>query len=148
MYFIPCQLETTMFNGFFNIPEPKNELVLSFAPGSPERTALKVQLQDMIDNPVEVPIMIGGKDVKADTVVEMRCPHSRGQLLGTYHKAGADHARQAIDAANAAKREWAEMPWDNRATVLLKAAELLAGKYRQTLNAATMLSMSKTCHQA
>lgn len=137
-----------MFNGFFNIPEPTNEPVLSFAPGSPERAELKARLQDMIDNPVEVPIMIGGKDVKSDTVVEMRCPHNRNQVLGSYHKAGADHAAQAIDAANAAKREWSEMPWDNRATVLLKAAELLAGKHRQTLNAATMLSMSKTCHQA
>ncbi|MDP7638612.1 MAG: L-glutamate gamma-semialdehyde dehydrogenase [Candidatus Hydrogenedentes bacterium] len=137
-----------MFNGFFNIPEPTNEPVLSFAPGSSERDALKARLQDMIDNPVEVPIMIGGKEVKSNSVVEMRSPHRRSQLLGTYHKGGAGHANRAIDAANAAKREWSEMPWDNRATVLLKAAELLAGKHRQTLNAATMLSMSKTCHQA
>jgi len=78
----------------------------------------------------------------------MRCPHDLDQVTGKYHQANAFHANQAIEAANEAKREWSEMPWDNRATVLLKAAELLAGKYRQTLNAATMLCMSKTCHQA
>lgn len=137
-----------MFNGFFNIPEPQNEAVLSFAPGTSERAELKACLQAMIDNPVEVPIMIGGRDVHSDTKIEMRCPHNLSQVLGSYHCGNEGHAHQAIDAANAAKREWSEMPWDNRATVLLKAAELLAGKYRQTLNAATMLSMSKTCHQA
>jgi 1-pyrroline-5-carboxylate dehydrogenase len=140
--------EKMMFNGFFNIPEPNNEPILSFAPGSSERAELKARLQDMIDNPVEVPSLIGGKEVHSDTVVEMRCPHNRSQVLGTYHQAGEDHANQAIDAANEAKCDWSEMPWDNRATVLLKAAELLAGKYRQTLNAATMLATSKTCHQA
>ena len=137
-----------MFNGFFNIPEPKNEPVLNYAPGSPERAALKETLEQMQANPVEVPIIIGGKEIQAETQVEMRCPHNRSQLLGTYHKADASHALQAIDAANVAKKEWSRMPWDNRATVLLKAAELLSGKYRQTLNAATMLCMSKTCHQA
>jgi len=137
-----------MFNGFFYIPEPKNEPVLGYAPGAPERAEIKSKLQEMIDNPVEVPILIGGKEVKSDHRVEIRCPHNRSQLLGHYHKADASHANQAIDAANAAKEEWSEMPWDNRATVLLKAAELLAGKYRSTLNAATMLATSKTVHQA
>jgi len=137
-----------MFNGFFNIPEPKNEPVLSFEPGSRERTELTATLQDMIDNPVEVPILIGGKEVHSDRVVEMRCPHDLSQLLGNYHQAEAHHAHAAIDAANTVKQEWSEMPWDNRATVLLKAAELLSGKYRHVLNAATMLSMSKTCQQA
>ena len=137
-----------MFNGFFNIPEPNNEPVLSFAPGSRERAEIKATLQDMIDNPVEVPIFIGGKEVHSDKVVEMRCPHDLSQVLGSYHQAEESHADAAIDAANAVKKEWSEMPWDNRATVLLKAAELLAGKYRHVLNAATMLSMSKTCQQA
>jgi len=137
-----------MFNGFFNIPEPKNEPVLSFEPGSRERTELTATLQDMIDNPVEVPILIGGKEVHSDRVVEMRCPHDLSQLLGNYHQAEAHPAHAAIDAANTVKQEWSEMPWDNRATVLLKAAELLSGKYRHVLNAATMLSMSKTCQQA
>ena len=137
-----------MFNGFFYIPKPKNEPILGYMPGSKERAELKAALQDMIDNPVEVPIIIGGKDVHADEQVEMRCPHNLSQVLGTYHKAGAEHAHQAIAAANETKGEWSRMPWDNRATVLLKAAELLSGKYRQTLNAATMLSMSKTVFQA
>ncbi len=137
-----------MFNGFFNIPEPKNEPVLSFEPGSRERTEMRAILQDMIDNPVEVPILIGGEEIHSDKVVEMRCPHNLNQVLGNYHQADESHADAAINAANSVKREWSEMPWDNRATVLLKAAELLAGKYRHVLNAATMLSMSKTCQQA
>ena len=137
-----------MFNGFFVIPEPQNEPVLSYAPGSPERAELKATLKDMLENPVEVPSLIDGQEVRSGDVVEMRCPHNRSQVLGTYHRAKAEHAEMAIAAANEAKREWSSMPWDNRATVLLKAAELLSGKYRQTLNAATMLCMSKTPYQA
>ncbi|MBN2309847.1 MAG: L-glutamate gamma-semialdehyde dehydrogenase [Candidatus Hydrogenedentes bacterium] len=137
-----------MFNGLFHIPKPVNEPVRMYAPGSKERAELQAKLQEMLDNPVEVPIIIGGKEVHSDTTVSIRCPHDHKQTLGTYHQANAFHANQAIDAANAAKKEWSEMPWSNRATVLLKAAELLAGKYRQTLNAATMLNMSKTCFQA
>ena len=137
-----------MFNGFFHIPEPKNEPVLEYAPGSKERDELKATLKEMIDNPVEVPMIIGGKALHSDSVAEMRSPHNLKQVLGTYHVANAFHANQAIEAANAAKREWSEMPWDNRATIFLKAGELLATKYRQTLNAATMLCLSKTPHQA
>jgi 1-pyrroline-5-carboxylate dehydrogenase len=137
-----------MFNGIFHIPEPVNEPVLSYAPGTPERAELQATLEDMLANPVEVPMIIGGEEVRSGHLVEMRCPHNRSQVLGKYDQADATHAHQAIDAANAAKQEWSEMPWSDRATVLLKASELLAGKYRQVLNAATMLSMSKTCHQA
>ncbi len=137
-----------MFNGFFHIPEPKNEPVLEYAPGSRERDELKAKLKELLDNPVEVPMIIGGKALHSDNITEMRCPHNRKQALGTYHVANAFHANQAIEAANTAKKEWSEMPWDNRATIFLKAAELLATKYRQTLNAATMLCLSKTAHQA
>ena len=137
-----------MFNGHFHIAKPSNEPILGYAPGSPERGELKAKLEEMLDNPAEVPIIVEGQEVKSGDLVEMRCPHNRSQLLGTYHKADESHAHQAIDAANNAKKEWSVMPWSDRATVLLKAAELLAGKYRQTLNAATMLCMSKTCHQA
>ena len=137
-----------MFNGLFQIPKPANEPGLHYAPGSPERAELQTTLQEMLDNPIEIPIVIGGKEIHSDTLIEMRCPHNRSQLLGTYHQANAFHANQAIQAANQAKRDWSEMPWSNRATVLLKAAELLATKYRQTLNAATMLVASKTCWQA
>jgi len=137
-----------MFNGIFHIRKPDNEPVLSYAPGTREREELKATLQEMLDHPVEVPCLIGGREVRSGDLVEMKCPHQLSQSLGRYHRAGPKEAEKAIAAANEAKIEWSEMMWSSRATVLLKAAELLAGKYRQTLNAATMLSMSKTCHQA
>jgi 1-pyrroline-5-carboxylate dehydrogenase len=136
-----------MFNGLFHIREPKNEPVLDYQPGSKPRAELKSELQRMLDQPVEVPCIIAGREVHTGDLVEMRPPHNLWQSLGSYHRASAKEAEMAIDAANAAKVAWSEMQWSSRATVLLKAAELLAGKYRQTLNAATMLSMSKTCHQ-
>ncbi|HEX71732.1 MAG TPA: 1-pyrroline-5-carboxylate dehydrogenase, partial [Candidatus Hydrogenedentes bacterium] len=98
-----------MFNGFFSIPEPTNEPVLSYAPGTPERTELKARLQEMLDHPVEVASIIGGKEVRSGDVVEMRCPHNRSQVLGAYHRANAQHAEMAIAAANEAKREWSRM---------------------------------------
>jgi len=137
-----------MFNGIFHIRKPENEPVLGYAPGSKEREELKAELEKMVANPVEVPCRIGGRDVNTGDLVEMRAPHDHGRLLGKYHRAGVKQAEMAIAAANQAKSDWRSMQWSSRATVLLKAAELLAGKYRQTLNAATMLCMSKTCHQA
>jgi 1-pyrroline-5-carboxylate dehydrogenase len=137
-----------MFNGIFHIREPKNEPILSYEPSSPERAALKAELDRMLKNPVEVPCMINGREVATGDLVEMRPPHNLSQSLGYYHRAGQKEAEMAIAAANQAKVAWSEMDWSSRATVLLKAAELLAGKYRHTLNAATMLNMSKTCHQA
>ncbi|MEE9569565.1 MAG: L-glutamate gamma-semialdehyde dehydrogenase [Candidatus Binatia bacterium] len=137
-----------MFNGIFHIRKPDNELVLSFAPGTRERDELKATLREMLDHPVEVPCIIAGREVTTGDLVEMHPPHNLSQTLGRYHRAGPREAEMAIDAANRAKIEWSEMEWSSRATVLLKAAELLSGKYRQTLNAATMLCMSKSCHQA
>ena len=137
-----------MFNGIFQIREPANEPVLGYEPGSPARAALKAELERMLKNPVEVPCIINGKEVATGNLVEMKPPHNLRQSLGTYHCAGAKEAEMAIAAANQAKLAWSEMDWSSRATVLLKAAELLAGKYRYTLNAATMLNMSKSCHQA
>ena len=137
-----------MFNGIFHIPEPQNEPILGYAPGSRERAELKVKLDEMLSNPVEVPSIIGGREVRTGDLVTMTAPHNHEQVLGTYHRAGPREAEMAIDAANEAKVAWSEMDWSSRATVLLKASELLSGKYRQTLNAATMLCMSKTCHQA
>lgn len=137
-----------MFNGIFHIRKPENEPVLSYAPGSKERAELQARLKEMLDSPVEVPCIIGGKEVTTGNLTEMRCPHNHSQVLGRYHKASAKEADLAIDAANEAKIEWSEMQWSSRATVMLKCAELLSGKYRQTLNAATMLCMSKTAHQA
>jgi 1-pyrroline-5-carboxylate dehydrogenase len=137
-----------MFNGIFHIRKPDNEPVLGYEPGSRERAELKAALADMLANPVEVPCIIGGREEATGDLVEMRCPHNLSQSLGNYHRAGPMEAEKAIDAANEAKMAWSEMQWSSRATVLLKAAELLAGKYRQTLNAATMLCMSKTVFQA
>jgi 1-pyrroline-5-carboxylate dehydrogenase len=137
-----------MFNGLFHIREPKNEPVLGYEPGTAERAALKAELQRMLANPVEVPCIIGGREITTGDLVEMKPPHNLRQSLGHYHRAGAREAEMAIAAANQAKVAWSEMDWSSRATVMLKAAELLAGKYRYTINAATMLNMSKTCHQA
>jgi 1-pyrroline-5-carboxylate dehydrogenase len=137
-----------MFNGNFHIRKPENESGLAYAPGSKEKADLKARLKEMLENPVEIPCIINGKEVKTGDLVEMRCPHNRKQVLGHYHKAGAKEAEMAITAANEAKAAWSRMDWSLRASVLLRAGELLAGKYRQTLNAATMLCTSKTCHQA
>ncbi len=137
-----------MFNGIFKVPQPANEPIRSYAPGTPERAALKAKLGELLGQRIEVPMIIGGKEVRNGDLAKMVCPHDHHHVLGEYHKADEQHVHQAIAAANAAKKEWSRMPWDARAVILLKAADLLAGKYRATLNAATMLNMSKTPHQA
>ena len=137
-----------MFNGIFNIPQPANETSLSYAPGTPERAEVKARLAEMLAGKVEVPMIIGGQEVASGDLAPIRCPHDHQHLLGQYHQGNAMYVEQAIAAATEARHEWGRMPWDARAIILLKAAELLAGKYRQTLNAATMLNMSKTPHQA
>ncbi len=137
-----------MFNGIFQIPRPINEPLLGYAPGSPEKAELKAKLKEMLGRQVEVPMIIDGKEVRNGKLAEMHCPHNHRHILGSYHEGNALYVGKAIDAAEKARHEWGQMPWDARAIVFLKAAELLAGKYRQTLNAATMLNMSKTPHQA
>ena len=137
-----------MFNGIFRIPQPVNEPCLQYAPGSPERTELSSKLQEMLNGQIDVPMIIGGEEVRNGNLADIRCPHNHQQVLGKYHQADGEYAIKAIDAAQEAKKQWGQMPWESRAVVLLKAAELLAGKYRQTLNAATMLNTSKTPHQA
>jgi len=137
-----------MFNCIFHVPEPVNEPILQYAPGSSERAELTGKLKEMLGKQVEVPMIIGGKEVCSGKLADIRCPHDHQHLLGKYHQADTSYVTQAVDAAEKTKREWGRMPWESRAVVLLKAAELLAGKYRSTLNAATMLNMSKTPHQA
>jgi len=137
-----------MFNGIFQVPEPVNEPILQYGPGSAERAGLAAKLKEMLGQQVEVPMIIGGKEVRSGKLADIRCPHDHQHILGRYHQADASFVTKAVDAAEKTKREWGEMPWESRAVVLLKAAELLAGKYRSTLNAATMLNMSKTPHQA
>ena len=137
-----------MFNGIFHIPQPVNEPVLQYAPNSPERAELKAKLKEMLGGQVEVPMIIGGEEVRNGKLADIRCPHDHRHVLGRYHQADEQFAIKAVDAAERAKGQWGKMPWESRAVVLLKAADLLAGKYRQTLNAATMLNMSKTPQQA
>lgn len=137
-----------MFNGIFKVPQPANEPVLDYAPGSPERAEVKARLQEFLGQKIEVPMIIGGEEVRGGTTTDMICPHDHHHVLGSFHPANALYVEKAIEAANQARHDWSRMPWDSRAIVFLKAADLLAGKYRQTLNAATMLNMSKTPHQA
>ena len=137
-----------MFNGIFRVPQPVNESVLNYAPGSPERAELKAKLSEMLGERYDVPMLIGGEEVCDGTLADMICPHDHKHVLGRYHQGNALYVEKAIAAANAARDEWSRMPWDSRSIVFLKAAELLAGKYRQTLNAATMLNVSKTPYQA
>ncbi len=137
-----------MFNGIFRVPQPVNEPCLNYGPGSPERAELKARLSEMLGQQFDVPMIIAGEEVRNGTLADMVCPHDHQHVLGKYHQGNALFVEKAIEATNEAKAEWSRMPWDARAIVFLKAAELLAGKYRQTLNAATMLNMSKTPHQA
>ena len=134
--------------GLFETTKPKNEPVKSYAPGTPERAELKKRLDEMSETQIEIPIIIGGKEVKTGKMGECRMPHKHSHLLGTFHKASAEQVEQAIAAAREARKDWANRPWQERAAVFLRAADLLAGPYRQTLNAATMLAQSKTAHQA
>ncbi|MDH7512208.1 MAG: L-glutamate gamma-semialdehyde dehydrogenase [Clostridiales bacterium] len=137
-----------MINALTKIPVPVNEPVLSYAPGTPEKKALKDQLTKMLSQEIEIPLIIGGKEVSSGDLADCRCPHDHRHLLGRYHKARAQEVDQAVEAAKAAWKDWSEMDWMSRAAVFLRAAELLATKYRFILNAATMLGQSKTVHQA
>ncbi len=129
-------------------PKPINEPILSYAPGTPERATLKNALAHMSRTPVEIPLFIGGKEVRSPQSGKVRAPHSHALDLGSYHMASADHARAAIEAALVGQREWAAASMQDRLAVFLRAAELLSTKYRPVLNAATMLGQSKTAHQA
>jgi 1-pyrroline-5-carboxylate dehydrogenase len=135
-------------NGVIKIPSPSNEPVLTYAPGSPEKTSLKALLNKMLGEEVEIPLIIGGREVKTGNFADCRCPHDHNHLLGRYHKAGPDQITMAVDEATKAWKDWSEMDWVSRAAIFLRAAELLATKYRDVLNASTMLGQSKTVHQA
>jgi len=137
-----------MSNETFTIPKPRNEPVKEYRPGSPEKKALKAKLEEMKSKTIEIPILIDGKVYKTGKLGECRCPHDRKVLLAKYHMMETKHVRLAIQAALRARKQWSEMPWNARAAIFLKMADLLAGPYRDTLNAATMLGQSKTCHQA
>ena len=129
-------------------PPPTNEPVLGYAPGSPERDALLARLDQLAGQGIEAPCVIDGADVTTGSTFETRAPHDHDLHLATVHAAGRDQVDAAVDAALAAKHDWAAMDWRDRAAVFLRAADLLAGPWRDTLNAATMLHQSKTVHQA
>ena len=137
-----------MANGIFNVPPPRNEPVLGYTPGSPERKALRTELDRLGGQVVEIAPRIGGRRIATGRTAEAVMPHDHRHVLAVWHKAGASVVQRAIDAAGAAHREWSRLPFHDRAAIFLKAADLLAGPYRMTLNAATMLGQSKTAHQA
>lgn len=137
-----------MPNGIVQIPAPVNEPIHAYAPGSPNRVSLKERLTHMAAEQIEIPLVIGGKEVRTGKTATAVCPHDHRHVLATYHQAGAAEVEQAIAAAREAWMSWSEMAWEDRAAVFLKAAELLAGPWRDTLNAATMLNQSKNVMQA
>ena len=137
-----------MNNAYFQIKHPENEPVKGYLPGSPERTALKAELKSQLANPVEVPIIIGGKEIRSENKAKMICPHDHQKVLGEYYVAGENELLMAIEAAEAAREAWENMSWEHRATIFLKAADLLTGKYRAKLSAACMLGQSKNPFQA
>ena len=137
-----------MSNSMLNVPFPENEPILQYAPGSPERAELKAACEQLKSRQVEIPLIIGGEEVQTGDMGDCRMPHDHAQLLGTYHKAGAAEVELAVNASLKAYQAWSEMPWHHRVRVFLKAADLLAGPWRATINAATMLSQSKNPMQA
>jgi 1-pyrroline-5-carboxylate dehydrogenase len=137
-----------VFNGHRRVPPPVNEPIRSYAPGSPERASLKARLKQMASEKIDMPLIIGGKEVKTGDCGRAVMPHDHNHVLGEYHKATEKHVLQAVDAALAAQKEWSSWSFDDRASVILKAAELLTTSWRDILNASTMLGQSKTAFQA
>jgi 1-pyrroline-5-carboxylate dehydrogenase len=137
-----------MNNAIFSFPYPQNEPIKSYAPGTPERAELRAKLEEFKSQQIEIPLIIGGKEIRTGDTGTVVMPTDHGHVLATYHKAGPEHVQMAIDAALEAKKSWEEMPWVERASITLKVAELLATKYRATINAATMLGQGKNPFQA
>jgi 1-pyrroline-5-carboxylate dehydrogenase len=140
--------KNTMSFGIFQVPLPANEPVKSYAPGSPEKQALKAAIADMRSRTVDIPMYIGGEKIYTDNKHRLAPPHDHRHTLGYFSVGDKGHVEQAINAALGAKEMWAAMPWEHRAAIFLKAADLIAGPYRAKLNAATMLGQSKNAFQA
>ena len=137
-----------MLKGFFNVPKAVNEPVKSYAPGSPERAKVAETYKAMWNSQVEVPLYIGSEEIKTGDTKKMSAPHDHQHVVGVYHQADRALVEKAITEALEARKKWAALSWENRASIFLKAAELLAGPYRAKINAATMIAQSKTIHQA
>jgi 1-pyrroline-5-carboxylate dehydrogenase len=134
--------------GLFRPPSPVNEPVRNYAPGSPERASLKARLEELSASEIEVPMVIGGEQVRTGSTAQAVMPHNHQHVLATYHQGGEAEVGMAVEAAAEAHREWSSLPWEARAAVFLRAADLLTGPWRDTMNAATMLGQSKTAFQA
>ena len=130
------------------VPTAINEPIKSYAPGSPERAELKTRLASMSNERIDIPLIIGGKEIRTGKTGKAVMPFDHGHVLADYHLASPEHVKQAIAAALKARAEWSAWAWEDRAAVLLRAAELLATTWRSTVNAATMLGQSKTAFQA
>ena len=137
-----------MLKGFFNVPAPVNETILNYAPGSAERALLQEALAEARSKQIDVPMYINGQEIRNENKVAIRPPHDHQHILGHYNQGDKSHVTDAITAALAAKTAWENLPWEHRAAIFLKAADLIAGPYRYKLNAATMLGQSKNAYQA
>jgi 1-pyrroline-5-carboxylate dehydrogenase len=137
-----------MPKGIYTVPVPVNEPIKSYAAGSPERIATQAMLKELRSKELDIPMYIGGKEVRSNDKIRLAPPHDHKHTLGHFHKSNKDHVTQAIEAALAAKPKWEALAWEHRASIFLKAAELIAGPYRAKLNAATMLGQSKNAFQA
>jgi 1-pyrroline-5-carboxylate dehydrogenase len=137
-----------MSNAHFKLPVPYNEPIKAYGPGSSEKAELKAKIEELKKQSFDIPIIIGGKEFRTGNTAELRVPHDHSVNLGVYHKAGEKEVQMAVDAALEAQKQWAVMPWEHRASIFLKAADLLAGPWRSTINAVTMLGQSKTAYQA
>jgi len=137
-----------MPKGFFHVPKAVNEPVKSYAPNSPEKAAVLAAYKKMWNETIDIPMYIGSQQIKTGNTKSMSAPHDHQHIVGTYHLADKSHIEKAISSALEARKKWANMPWEQRAAIFLKAAELIAGPYRARINAATMIAQSKTIFQA
>ncbi|OOG66485.1 aldehyde dehydrogenase family protein, partial [Flavobacterium sp. A45] len=137
-----------MLKGFFNVPTAVNEPVKGYAPNSPEKAAVLSAYKEMWNTKIDVPLYIGSEEIRTGNTKNMTAPHDHQHVVGTYHLAEKGHIQKAIANALESRTAWANMAWEQRAAIFLKAAELIAGPYRAKINAATMIAQSKNIHQA
>ncbi|MEG2103307.1 MAG: aldehyde dehydrogenase family protein, partial [Flavobacterium sp.] len=137
-----------MPKGIYNVPKPLNEVVKSYAPGSKEREEVLATFKKMYNEVVDVPLYIGGQEIRTGKTKTINPPFNHKHVVGHYHEATKEHVEKAISTALEAKRKWVNLSWEHRASIFLKAADLLAGPYRTKINAATMIAQAKTVHQA
>lgn len=135
-------------NAILQVPTPQNEPILSYAPGTPERKKLKAKIEELRGQIIDIPLFIAGKEIRTGKISDIVIPHENKKVIGRYHRASAKEVELAIEESKKAKKAWAKMPFEQRASIFLKAAELLSGPMRQTLNAATMIGQSKNPFQA